>query len=81
MTAADEAKAQPSQLSDFTFIDEIGHGSFGTVHKVKRKGECHMCRSFLSPLMPPMQRRQARAQQPCAVRLLLQNSQPMGVST
>ena len=30
--------AAPSQLDDFTFMQRIGHGSFGTVHKVKRKG-------------------------------------------
>ena len=30
--------AVPSQLDDFTFMQRIGHGSFGTVHKVKRKG-------------------------------------------
>ncbi len=59
--APDQAKAQLSQLSDFTFIDEIGHGSFGTVHKVKRKGECRLRNpSSLVPLMPAMQRMHQR---------------------
>jgi hypothetical protein len=46
MAAATEAKTQPSQLSDFKFIDQIGHGSFGTVHKVKRIGEFYAVHLF-----------------------------------